>query len=75
MFKLGAKFHIVVISSLVFIFINFFENIIHYSIGRNSDKETHIDIPTKEDFIKIVLIMCIFALIQGLLTYYFNKHF
>ena len=71
----GANFHIVVVSSLVFIFINFFENIIHYNIGRSSDKETHIEMPTKRDFIKIVLVMSIFALLQGLLTYYFNKHF
>ena len=68
------KYHIVIISFLVFLFINFFENIVHYSIGKFSDKETKIEVPTKRDFIKIVLVMCIFALIQGLLTYYFNKH-
>lgn len=68
------KYHIVVISFLVFLFINFFENIVHYNIGKFSDKETKLEMPTKRDFIKIVLVMCIFALTQGLLTYYFNKH-
>ena len=29
---------------------------------------------SKKDFIKIVVVMCIFALLQGLLTSYFNKY-
>ena len=70
----GASFHIITISFIVYIFVNFFENIIHYSIGRFSNKETKFEIPTKKDFIKIVIVMCIFALLQGLLTSYFNKY-
>ena len=69
----GASFHIIAISFLVYIFVNLFENMIHYNIGRFSNKETKFDLPSKKDFIKIVIVMCIFALIQGLLTNYFNK--
>jgi hypothetical protein len=69
----GASFHIIAISFLVYIFVNLFENMIHYNIGRFSNKKTKFDIPSKKDFIKIVVVMCIFALLQGLLTNYFNK--
>lgn len=69
----GASFHIIAISFLVYIFVNLFENMIHYNIGRFSNKETKFELPSKKDFIKIVVVMCIFALLQGLLTNYFNK--
>ena len=69
----SASLHIIAISFTVYIFVNFFENLIHYNIGRFSNKETQIELPTKKDFIKIVLVMCVFALLQGLLTSYFNK--
>lgn len=70
----GASFHIIAVSFFVYIFVNFFENMIHYNIGRFSNKETKIELPSKKDFIKIVIVMCVFALIQGLLTNYFNKY-
>ena len=70
----GASIHIIAISFFVYIFVNFFENLIHYNIGRFSDKETKLELPSKKDFVKIVVVMCVFALIQGLLTSYFNKY-
>jgi hypothetical protein len=70
----GASFHIIAISFFVYLFVNFFENLIHYNIGRFSNKETKLALPSKKDLIKILIIMCVFALLQGLLTYYFNKH-
>jgi len=70
----GASFQIIVISFFVYIFVNLFENMIHYNIGKFSDKETRLELPTKKDFIKIVLVMCVFALLQGVLTNYFNKN-
>jgi hypothetical protein len=70
----GASFHIIAISFFVYLFVNFFENLIHYNIGRSSNKETKFEIPSKKDWIKIIIVMCVFALIQGLLTYYFNKY-
>ena len=69
----GASLHIIAISFFVYIFVNLFENMIHYNIGRFSNKETRLELPTKKDFIKIVVVMCIFALLQGLLTNYFNN--
>jgi hypothetical protein len=71
----GASVHIIIISFLVYLFVNLFENLIHYNIGKFSNTETKLNLPTKKDFIKIVLVMCIFALLQGLLTYYFNKDY
>ena len=70
----GASFHIIAISFFVYIFVNLFENMIHYNIGRFSNKETKFELPNKKDFIKIVIVMCVFALLQGLLTSYFNKY-
>ena len=67
--------HIITISFFVYIFVNIFENMIHYNIGRFSIKETKLELPNKKDFIKILVVMCIFALLQGLLTSYFNKYF
>ena len=69
----GASLHIIAISFVVYLFVNFFENLIHYNIGRFTNKETKLELPTKKDFIKIVLVMCAFALLQGLLTSYFTK--
>lgn len=70
----GANFHIIAISFFVYIFVNLFENMIHYNIGRFSNKETKLELPSEKDFIKIVAVMCVFALLQGLLTSYFNKY-
>ena len=70
----GASFHIIAISFFVYIFVNLFENMIHYNIGRFSNKETKLELPNKKDFIKIALVMCVFALLQGLLTCYFTKY-
>jgi len=69
----GASVHIIVISFFVYIFVNLFENLIHYNIGKFSNKETQLELPTKKDFVKIVVVMCVFALLQGLLTNYFNN--
>jgi hypothetical protein len=69
----GVGLHIIIISFFVYLLVNLFENLIHYNIGRFSNKETKFDLPSKKDWIKIIVVMCFFALIQGLLTYYFNK--
>ena len=74
MYISGASLHIIVISFVVYLFVNFFENLIHYNIGRFSNKETKLELPSKKDFIKIVVVMSVFALLQGLLTSYFNKY-
>ena len=71
MFILSGKFHIIVISFFIYLVVNLAENLIHYNIGKFSNKETRLDVPSKKDWFKIVVVMCIFALLQGLLTYYF----
>ena len=70
----GASFHIILISFLVYLFVNFFENIIHYNIGRFSNQETKLQLPNQSDLFKIAIVMCVFALLQGILTNYFNKY-
>jgi hypothetical protein len=67
----GSSLRIILISFFVYIFVNLAENLIHYNIGKFSNKETKFDLPSKKDWIKIVMVMVIFALLQGLLTYYF----
>jgi hypothetical protein len=74
MYISGASFHIIVISFFVYLFVNLFENVIHYNIGKFSNKETKLDLPSEKDFIKIIIVMCVFALLQGLLTSYFNNY-
>ena len=67
---------IVIVSFFVYLFVNLFENLIHYNIGKFSNKETHFEIPSEKDWLKIVVVMITFALIQGLMTCFFtNKCF
>ena len=68
----GAKQHIIFVSFLVYIFVNMFENLIHYNIGRFTNRETKFEMPTTKDWPKIVIVMFVFALLQGLLTCWFN---
>lgn len=67
-----SSIHLIIISFTIYLFVNLFENVIHYNIGKFSDNETQIDIPTRKDWFKIIIVMFIFALIQGILTYVFN---
>jgi hypothetical protein len=67
----GASFHIITISFFIYLFVNLLENLIHYNIGKFSNKETKFELPSKSDWIKIIFVMCIFAFLQGVLTYYF----
>jgi len=69
----GSSLHLIVISFIAYLIVNLFENLIHYNIGRFSDQKTKLELPTRKDWVKIVIVMCIFALLQGLLTYAFNK--
>jgi hypothetical protein len=66
--------HIVAVSFCVYLFVNIFENVIHYNIGRFSNDETQIELPSASDFVKIVIVMCAFALLQGVLTNYLERY-
>jgi hypothetical protein len=70
----GASFHVIAISFVVYIFVNMFENMIHYNIGRFSNKELSFELPNNKDFLQMVVVMCIFAVLQGILTSYFNRY-
>ena len=69
----SSNLNIVYASFIAYIFINLFENLIHYNIGRFSNKDIKFVVPTKKDWIKIIIVMVIFAIIQGLLTIVLNN--
>lgn len=55
-----------------FIILNFIENVLHYSIGRSYKRDYRIIFPSQRDIIRIILIMFIFAVLQGLLTLFID---
>lgn len=67
----NKKLHIFIVSFAIFIVLNIAENIIHYSIGRDhtNSKLIQLSFPGKSDFIKIIVIMVFFAVLQGWFTY------
>jgi hypothetical protein len=68
MFQKASPFRLLIISFCVYLFVNLFENLIHYNIGKHSNAELKFEIPTEGDWFKIVAVMLTFALIQGTLT-------
>jgi hypothetical protein len=81
-FKPGTL-HIFAFSFIVFIVLNLIENVIHYNIGKY---HTNVDVgangknvagfhftnPSEKDWVRIVIIMFIFAVLQGFFTTYFS---
>ena len=61
------------ISFSIYIMVNMIENLIHYNIGKYSDHTLQLDLPTKKDWIKIILVMITFAGLQGVLTAYMDS--
>ena len=73
---------------IVFIVLNVIENVIHYNIGKyhegntiNGDKVAngsanvagiHFTNPSQTDWVRIIVIMLIFAVLQGFFTSYFS---
>jgi hypothetical protein len=85
-FKPGTL-HIFVFSFLVFIVLNVIENVIHYNIGKYHDDNNrqenrkngsksvagiHFTNPSETDWVRIIVIMYIFAVLQGVFTSYFS---
>jgi len=69
---MNKNIHIVIISFIVFIILNIIENYIHYNIGRNRNVEgIKLSNPSLKDWIKIIVTMIIFGILQGSLTAYF----
>ena len=73
--KIHVPNHLIIISMGVFLVLNMFENIIHFSIGRNIKEKDNsnigIELPERYDIIKIIFIMFVFAFLQAMFTYYF----
>jgi len=71
--------HIFVISMAVYIVINLVENMIHYNIGRNFEIEHAHEIkfilPSSVDFTRIISVMAVFAVFQGLFTAVLTRRF
>jgi len=82
-FKPGT-IHIFVFSFLVFIVLNVVENVIHYNIGKFHDHGSgagagnggiagyHFTNPTNTDWVRIIVIMLVFAILQGVFTSHFS---
>lgn len=83
-FKPGTL-HIFAFSFIVFIVLNLIENVIHYNIGKYHEKDEvvangngknvagfHFTNPSEKDWVRIVIIMFIFAILQGFFTTYFS---
>lgn len=66
--------HLVVISVCVFLGLNLVENLIHFSIGRSVDRKEEATFEMKApgfwDMVKIIVVMVVFGLLQGFLTYW-----
>lgn len=72
-FKSGT-IHIFAYSCIVFIVLNIVENVIHYNIGKFHDHDGRYRFtnPSYTDWMRIIVIMLIFALLQGMFTSYFS---
>lgn len=76
--------HIFVFSFLIFIVLNVIENVIHYNIGKFHEKDSHgngnvhsvagyyFTNPSSTDWVRIIVIMLVFALLQGFFTSYLS---
>ena len=69
----SSNIHLMVVSFLLYVVINTFENVINYNIGKFSNKETKFVIPSKKDWVKIIVVMTVAALLQGFFTYWFQS--
>ena len=75
----SRTFHLFIISFLIYAIINMVENYIHYNIGKHNELNYNIKFsnPSALDWTKIVVVMFVFALMQGILTIlvegYFNN--
>jgi hypothetical protein len=77
MFGIFIKHHLIfIISFFVFIFLNIFENLFHFTNGRNENNQQifQLVMPKKRDWIKIAIITVIFAVLQGGITVFFHYY-
>jgi hypothetical protein len=70
---ISKGFFLILISMIIFAILNIIENLIHYNIGTNAHLNEQsqfikFNIPSTNDFIKILFVMLIFGITQGVLT-------
>ena len=76
-FKPGT-IHVFAFSFCIFIVLNVIENVIHYNIGRFHNGNNgvmsgyHFTNPSRNDWVRIILIMIVFAILQGAFTSHFS---
>jgi|LauGreDrversion4_2_1035121.scaffolds.fasta_scaffold07928_3 hypothetical protein len=75
----GFSKYIFFISMAVYVTLNLVENTIHYNIGRNFDIEhirnIHFIPPSSIDFSRIISVMFVFAVLQGIFTVMLSNRF
>jgi hypothetical protein len=70
------KPHILIISMCVFVTLNIIENYLHYNIGINSEQnDFKFKLPTNTDWTKIIIVMALFAYLQGFFTEFFSQYY
>jgi hypothetical protein len=70
--------HIIIVSMIVFLILNFIENLIYYNNGKygfGEEVSTYFIIPEKKNLFFIIIIMFSFAFAQGLLTMLLSKFY
>lgn len=70
--------HIIIVSMIVFLVLNFIENLIYYNNGKygfEDNVSTYFTIPEKKNLFFIISIMLSFAFAQGLLTMLVTKYY
>ena len=70
----SSNYKIFISAVVVFIILNIIENYIHYNIGRHHDSKLEFKNPSFSDWIKIIITMIIFALLQGFFTLLLDKY-
>ena len=69
----SKSFYIFLISGISFFILNLIEDLIQFNIGRNrQDTKTKVYLPEKVEWFYVIIVMIIFAILQGLITYYFD---
>ena len=70
----SSNYKIFISAVLVFIILNIIENYIHYNIGRHHDSQLEFKNPSFSDWMKIIITMIIFAILQGFFTLVLDKY-
>ena len=70
----NSNYKIFISAVVVFIILNIIENYIHYNIGRHHDSQLEFKNPSFSDWMKIIITMIIFAILQGFFTLVLDKY-